>query len=159
MIAQKWANIEDEASPYTLLRRLGDRIGVESIDILWIFPTRRSAGIESTVVAVAAFDADHEARRRVGAVRWLVDRDRKGRATIDEQVHEYALAPVDAIHRVVDGVMRRLGDTAHDAPRERHIAGDPERWTALLRELGAPPDPADTGPVAGTVASGSPSSD
>lgn len=138
MIQQQWVNVEDEGAIYALLARLAERIEVQTIDTLWIFPSRRSAGVESTVAVISAFDSDAPGRRRVGAVRWIVNRDRRGRATVQEEVHEYALAPEDALQRVVDGVMRRLGDDAREPPRAIAIGGDTGRWSELLRELGAP---------------------
>jgi hypothetical protein len=140
-MTQQWVNVDDEGATHALLRRLAARVPPAAIDTLWIFPTRKSAGIESTVLVLSVFDADDASRRRVGAVRYLVTRDRKARATVQEQIHEYALAPTDALQRVVDGVMRRLGDDAVEPPRAHAIEGDTARWQTLLRELGGP-DPA-----------------
>jgi hypothetical protein len=150
----KWANIEDDGAPHALLRRVAGHVPVDAIDTLWVFPTRRSAGIESTVLVLSAFDTDDADRRRVGAIRFLVTRDRKGKAAVEEHVFEYARAPAGAIQRVVDGVMRRLGDDASEPPRAHTIDGDADRWRALLRELGgsdAADDADDAGDAAHTV--------
>jgi hypothetical protein len=142
MITQQWVNIEDDGAMHALLGRLADRVAVSSIDTLWIFPTRRATGIESTVVVIAAFDPQDESRRRVGAVRWLVTRDRKGKATVSEEIHEYARAPIDAVPRVVEGVVRRLGTETAASPREASIEGDAGAWGGLIREFGGTDDPA-----------------
>lgn len=141
MIRPKWVNIEDEGAIHMLLGRLAEAVPPDAIDSVWILPTRRAGGFESTVVVLSVYDPTDPLRRRVGAVRWLVSRDRKGRATVEEQMHEYALAPADAIQRVVEGVMRRLGDSAIEPPAPGIIEGSAERWTELLRSLGAPPEP------------------
>jgi hypothetical protein len=138
MISPQWVNIDDEGALHVLLQRLASTVPVDSIDALWILPTRRSTGIESTVVILSVFDSVDPLRRRVGAVRWLVTRDRKGRATVEEQMNEYASAPADALQRIVEGVMRRLGDNSVEPAQPRIIAGDAREWSALLRSLGAP---------------------
>jgi hypothetical protein len=155
----KWANIEDEAAPHALLRRVSAYVPITAIDSIWIFPTRRSGAIESTVLVLSTFDGDGDERRRVGAIRFLVTRDRKGRATIEDQIHEYASAPTGAIQRVVDGVMRRLGDEAADPPRPHAIEGDLDNWRALLRELGGSDvvdDTPETEPAAFNAETGAP---
>ncbi|MGD8276721.1 MAG: hypothetical protein PVH00_01790 [Gemmatimonadota bacterium] len=141
MITAKWANIEDEGALHALLRRLESGIAVERIDELWIFPTRRASGAESTVLVVSAF-GDDPARRRVGAVHFKVVRDRKGAATVEQDMREYATAPADAVARAVEGVLRRLGDDASQSPRWEPIGGDPSRFETLVRELGGGPAPA-----------------
>jgi hypothetical protein len=138
MITPKWANIEDEGALHALLRRLESEIAVARIDELWIFPTRRVAGAESTVVVVSAFGED-PGRRRVGAVHFRVVRDRKGAATVEQDMREYAAAPADAVVRAVEGVQRRLGDDASQSPRWEPIGGDRDRFETLIRELGGAP--------------------
>jgi hypothetical protein len=150
---QQWVNTEpDEASPHALLDRVGTRFPPEIIDEIWIFPTRRAGGVESSVFVVTAFGDDPE-RRRVATAHFTVTRDKKGRPQITERIEEHALAPAAALARVVEGVLRRLGDELSHAPRAERIERDLERWHALLVELGAParrppaddPETSDTG--------------
>src|SRR5690606_3890493 len=140
---QQWVNTEpDEAAPHALLDRVGTRIPPEIIDEIWIFPTRRAGGLESSVFVVTAFGDDPE-RRRVVTAHFAVTRDKQGRPQITARVEEHALAPATALSRVVDGVLRRLGDELAQAPRAEHIERDPERWQSLRIDLGAPsPRPA-----------------
>lgn len=149
MISQQWVNIEDEGGLPALLRRLEAEVPVDAIDELWIFPTRRASGVESTVLVLSAF-AGEEDRRRVGAVHFRVVRDRKGRATVEQNLREYATAPADAVSRVVEGVLRRLGDDAEHPPRMEPVGGDAERFEALIRELGGAPRPEAAEPGAGS---------
>lgn len=138
MMFQQWVNLEDDGAPWALLRRIPATLPVDTIDGVWLFPTRRAAGFESTVVVVTCFQPDSLERRRVCAFRFLVTRDRKARASVDEHRFDFAIAPADAIPRVVEGVRKRLGDSADGEPREAAIEGDADRWQQLLRELGEP---------------------
>lgn len=146
-MTRQWVNIEDEGAPHALLQRLGQRVPVSNIDTVWVFPTRRSTGLESTVIVCSAFDNGGE-KRRVSATRFLVTRDRKGKATVDEQYQEYATAPADTLPRVLDGVMRRLGDSGAP-PGAYPIERDAERWNELLRQLGGTERPGGEGPGQG----------
>jgi len=149
MMGPGWVNIDDQGATWALLERLAVRVPPAVIDTLWLFPTRRASGVESTVAIISAFDPDDSERRKVGAARWLVMRDRRGAASITEDMHEYATAPADALQRVVDGVMRRLGDDAREPPRLVELGGETRAWDELLRDLGAPaPRPAETTPDA-----------
>jgi hypothetical protein len=129
MIRSQWVNIDDEGALPALLRRIAARVTPDAIDGIWIFPTRRGNGAESTVIAISAFDQDRT-RRRVGAVRFLVTRDRKGAATVTEKLDEYASAPPDAVPRIIDGVLRRL--------EHERIEGNPARWDVMLARLADP---------------------
>lgn len=136
---QQWVNTEpDEAAPHALLERIAQQIPPEILDELWIFPTRRSAGVESSVFVITAFGDDPD-RRRVATAHFTVTRDKKGRPLINQRIEEHALAPAAALGRVVEGVLRRLGDEIAHAPRAERIERDPARWQALLTDLGAPP--------------------
>jgi hypothetical protein len=138
----QWVNTEpDEGAPHALLERVAAQYPPEILDELWIFPTRRAGGVESTVVVVAAHGEDLE-RRRVATAHFSVTRDKKGRPTVTERFEEHALAPAGALGRIVDGVLRRLGDEMAAPPRAERIDRDPERWHALIVDLGGPPPPA-----------------
>lgn len=142
MIVSKWVNTEpDEGALPALVLRIEQRLPIDSIDALWIFPTRRAASVESTVMLASCLVTGEPARRNVFTVRFTVLRDKKGRPTIQEQLQEHATAPAEAVGRVVDGVVRRLGDEAAQPPRHEEISGNVERFDALIRELGGkPPD-------------------
>lgn len=152
--AAKWVNAgPDEGALHALLDRVAERIPRERIDVLWIFPTRGAAGAESTVIVIAAFDADPE-RRTVATAHFRVTRDKRGRATVTLQMQEHGSAPVGATQRVVDGVLRRLGDeVGREAPRREEIGGDDGAWWALHADVGgeapaapSPPDEPSTPP-------------
>ena len=132
----KWVNTEPDAgAPHALLERLSVRVPIEAIEELWMFPARRLAAAESTVFLVAALGADAE-QRRVITARYTVTRDRKGSATVQEQLDEHGIAPPAAITRIVNGVLQRLDQEGEQPPRTEAIERDPERWWALVEELG-----------------------
>ena len=136
-VATKWVNAgPDEGALHALLDHVTERIPRERIDLLWVFPPRIAAGAESTVMVLAAFDDDPD-RRTVATAHFRVTRDRRGRATVTLQMQEHGSAPVGATQRVVDGVLRRLGDeVGRDAPRRAEIRGEADAWWALYQEVG-----------------------
>lgn len=146
----KWANTEPDAGlPHALLERLAARVPIAVIEELWLFPTRRIATGESTVFVVAAFDEDTE-KRRVITARYAVSRDRKGVATVQEQIDEHGIAPAPAVTRIVNGVLNRMDQEGEQPPRAERIERDPDRWWALIEELGGkrpvePPAPSEAG--------------
>ena len=135
--AQKWVNAgPDEGALHALLDRIIERVPRDRIDVLWLFPTRVAGGVESTVIVIAGFDDDAE-RRTVATAHFRVTRDKRGRATVALQMQEHGTAPVGATQRVVDGVLRRLGDeVARESPRRVEIGGALAAWWELYEELG-----------------------
>jgi hypothetical protein len=142
----KWANIgEDAGALHSLIQRIPDHVPVENIDYVWIFPARQIAVGESTVVVVGALDADPE-RRTVVTAHFTVSRNRKGAATVKDRFDEHGSAPEPAVPRIVQGVLRRLGEDADAEPRAEQINGDAERWNALIVDLGGEIAAEDSGP-------------
>lgn len=143
-----------------LLGRLGRRLAPEAVDELWVFPTRRSGPVESSLLVVSAFEEVGD-RRRLLTLRAVARKDPKGQVEVQQELAEQGVAPTDRVGRVLDGVLRRLDDAlTADPPRTFQIGGDPERWAEAVRELtgeepgaaGAPPteetgDGAATGPA------------
>lgn len=137
-MSTQWVNTQPDAGAiHALLLSIVPRISISDIDRLWIFPTRKIAVGESTVVVLSLFDADRE-RRRVMTARFTVARDKKGVANVQDQLDEYGTATLDAVHRVVEGVVRRLGEEIEQPPREEHLDGNADYWQTLLLDLGAP---------------------
>jgi hypothetical protein len=130
-----------EAAPiFTLLNGLAERLGIASIDQLWLFPPRRIADAETAVVVLSAFQHDDEDRRRVFTAHYAALTDRKGRLEIEEHVEERGIAPAERIGRLVDGVLQRVEDElAASPPRVAHIAGQPDKWRELVESLRTDP--------------------
>jgi hypothetical protein len=134
----QWVNTQPDAGAiHALLASVADRVGIDGVDQLWIFPTRRIAVGESTVVVFALYEDDPE-RRRVLTARFTVTRDKKGAAKVQDRIDEHGSAPVGSVERVVEGVLRRLGEDIEQPPRNERIDRSAEAWTGLLMDLGAP---------------------
>ena len=114
-----------------LLKQLGSTVAVSSIDELWLFPTRRLAGFESTVLVLSLF-TDTQDRRRVATVHFKATRNKRGEATVETLMEDHAVAPADRLTRVIDGVLRRLGDDLSATPQTVRISGEEERFEALI---------------------------
>ncbi len=137
-MSTQWVNTQPDAGAlHALLLSLPDRIPIPDIDQIWIFPTRKIAVGESTVVVLSLFDADAE-RRRVMTARFTVVRDKKGAAKVQDKLDEYGTATLDAVSRVVEGVVRRLGEEIELPPRNERVDGNAEQWQTLMIDLGAP---------------------
>ena len=119
-----------EALPRTLIR-LRDRLGVETIDRLWIFPPVRRGRREQGLVAVSTFQDGHE-RRRMVTVAYNAEHTGKG-ITIEPFFTEEGEAPADRFPGVMQGAVRRAGDGSGE-PREIEIDASSERFEALMAE-------------------------
>lgn len=117
-----------------LLERLAQTVPPISIDELWLFPTRRVQGVESTVIVLARY-TDEPDRRRVETVHFKATRNKRGEAAVETQLEDHAIAPADRLTRVIDGVLRRLGDDLSATPRAARISGEQERWDALVESV------------------------
>lgn len=135
----QWANIgEDAGALHALLQRITEHVHVPLIDYVWIFPPRRIAVGESIVIVIGAFDDDPD-RRRVATARFTISRNKRGQATVSVRFDEHGTAPGSAVHRIVQGVLRRLGEDADAPPREEPIAGSLDAWHQLISDLGGRP--------------------
>jgi hypothetical protein len=142
LTSTQWANIgEDAGALHALLQQLPRHVAIQLIDCIWIFPARRVAIGESVVIVIAARDADDE-RRRVMTAHFTVARNRRGAAQVSELFDEHGTAPDSAVPRIIQGVLRRLGEEVGAEPREEQIGGDQARWDALIVELGGRIPPA-----------------
>lgn len=125
-----------------LLAGLPERVPVESIDRVWLFPVRPIGDHESGLVVLAIRPpADPGGPRRVLTLRYRIGGVGKPAPGVNE-LTEQGTAPAESVQRVIEGVLRRLGDDAQD-PAVHEIGGDPARWTDLLASLA--PVPVDPG--------------
>jgi hypothetical protein len=119
-----------EALPRTLIR-LRDRLGVESIDRLWIFPPARKGRREQGLVAVSTYQEGEE-RRSMVTVAYNAEHTGKGVA-VEQTFHREGLAPVDRFPPVMQGVVQRSGEGAGE-PREVEIQASAPRFEELMEE-------------------------
>jgi hypothetical protein len=114
-----------------LLGRLAHELSVTTIDEVWMFPTRRLSGFESTVIVLSLYADEHD-RRHVVTAHFKAMRNKRGEATIEMALEDHAVAPADRLIRVIDGVLRRLGDDLAATPQAARISGEEERYQALI---------------------------
>ena len=119
-----------EALPRTLIR-LRDRLGVETIDRLWIFPPVRKGRREQGLVAVSTFQEDDE-RRTMVTVAYNAEHTGKG-VTVEPSFTQEGSAPADRFPPVMQGVVRRSGEGAGE-PREIEIEASAQRFEELMQE-------------------------
>ena len=126
-----------------LLVSLAARVSTHALDELWIFPPKQSTRQESALVVISAFHDDAD-RRRIMTARYKATKQANGQFVVEESLVEHAVAPVDRIERIIDGVVRRLDDElAQLQPVPSPIRGETGRWTALLDSISASrPQPA-----------------
>ena len=124
----------DGASLPVLLEGLAPRIDVSTIDELYVFPTRRVQGVESTVFVFSVHEP--EERRRVITAHLRATRNKRGEPTIETKLDEHATTPPERVPRVIEGVLKRLSeDFAATPPSHCRIDRSPERWHALIEQL------------------------
>jgi len=120
-----------EALPRTLVA-LRDRLGVETIDRLWIFPPLRRGRRERGLVAASLHAGEGERRLLVTAA---YQAERTGRTlTVEHTLHEEGEAPPELLPRVMEGVVRRAGDGFGD-PREVAVDRSALTFSALMDEF------------------------
>ena len=120
-----------EALPRVLIR-LRERLGVPSLDRLWIFPPTRRGRREQGLVVVSEF-LDGEERRGLITVSYTAEHTGSG-VTVEPTFTEQGEAPPDRLPGVMQGVVQRVGDTQGD-PRVVEIDGSAEKYEGLLEEF------------------------
>lgn len=120
-----------EALPRTLIR-LRERLGIETLDRLWIFPPVRTGRREQGLIAVSTF-LDDDDRRSMITVAYQAEHTGKG-VTVDPAFTVEGEATPDRFPRVMQGVVRRGGEEKGE-PREVAIDASPERFEELMEEF------------------------
>lgn len=135
MSAPSWLTGKaDAASLPALLEGLAPRVAASTIDELYVFPTRRVQGVESTVFVFSVHD--QEDRRRVITAHLRATRNKRGEPTIETKLDEHATTPAERVPRVIEGVLKRLSeDFATTPPSHARIDGSVDRWHALIDQL------------------------
>jgi len=124
----------DAASLAAIAEALGTQVDPATVDQLWLFPTRRAAGVESTVFVLSIHE--HEDRRRVVTAHIRAIRNKRGEPAIETRLVEHATAPSARVPLVIEGVLHRLGDDyASTPPSTARIDCSMERWRTLVEVL------------------------
>jgi hypothetical protein len=132
------SGFEASDSLRAVLLSLPGRVPAERIDRLWVFPPKEISGRESGLLVLALLPTDDlpADQRQVLTLRYERERARP-RAAPAVTLTEQGSAPSDRIPRVIRGVLARL-EEEEDAD-EHAVAGDPARWSELLRRYGVDP--------------------
>jgi len=120
-----------QALPRTLAR-LRERLGVRSVDRLWIFPPSRRGRRERGLIAVSVFH-DIDDRRGVVTVTYVAEHTGKG-VTVESSFTHEGEAPPDRFPSLMQGVVLRGGEE-RGVPREVEIGGSDERFEQLMEEF------------------------
>jgi hypothetical protein len=115
------------------VRMVGERLGPESLDRIWIFPVRVKGRKEWGLVAASRFHPEVSGRRLLFTAPYTAERTRNG-PVVESSLVEEGEAPPDRFPRVMEGVVRRSGEELGE-PREFEIAGDPRKFQDLIEEL------------------------
>ena len=119
-----------EALPRTLIR-MRDRLGVDTLDRLWIFPPVRNGRREQGLIAVSAYLEDEE-RRTMMTGSYQAEHTGTG-TTVEPTFTLEGEAPPDRFPRVMQGVVRRGGEEKGE-PREVVIDRSAQRFEELMEE-------------------------
>lgn len=120
-----------EAIPRTV-RELERRLGVASIDRLWIFPPLIRGRREWGLVAASSFEGQRA--RRLVTARYSARRTGRG-LYLDARYLDQGVAPADRLPRVMEGVVRR-GPAPLGGPRVVEVGGDPAAFDAFMKGFG-----------------------
>lgn len=120
-----------EALP-RLLIRVRERLGVDVVDRLWIFPPVRRGRREQGLVAVSTFLVGEDRRVMITAA-YTAEHTGRG-VTFDVSFTQEGEAPPDRFPSVMAGVVRRSGEGLGEA-REVEILGSAEKFEQLLEEV------------------------
>lgn len=125
-----------------VLDPLESHLGAASADRLWAFPPRDVRGVPAALIVVSAYAPEAE-RRRLVTARLVVDPPsqdgtRRRAPGFRVEVAEQGEVPRERVPRLLDGVVRRLGEDPGDAsPSAFAIGGDADRWREMRAELAA----------------------
>ena len=118
--------------PCAHLREVGERLGPERVDRLWIFPPLfiADAGV-GTGGRGGCFDGS--GARRLVTARYAAQRTGKGLYSTRKLVDQ-GVAPADRLPRVMEGVVKR-GPAPLGSPRPEEVGGSAEAFDALMEDF------------------------
>ena len=131
-----------EALPRTLAM-LVDRLGVDRIDRLWIFPPLIRGRKEWGLVAASVYTEDGE-RRRLHTAPYTAERTGQG-LQLTHDLQEQGEAPPDRLPRVMSGVVHRSPEELGE-PREVVVEGSADPIAELMAEFSPHGTPSRGGP-------------
>ena len=137
MNALKAKKPTDPGVPEALPRALdliGERIGAERLDTLWLFPPLVHGRKERGLVVASCFEEGDQ--RLVHTVTYQAERTGKG-LSVEAEIFEEGVAPEDRLPRMIRGVVRRT-EAEMGEPRDVRIDGDPGEFEKLIEACRPP---------------------
>lgn len=124
-----------------LIRSIPERVPLERIQRIWIFPAHQGKSRETGLFVIGSRSDDEGAAglQAVHTLRYQAETV-KGKLSIEEQFVEEGWAPPDRIDRIIEGTLARAGDDLGE-PDELEIQGEEEGWREILESYGALLDP------------------
>ena len=116
-----------------VLQAIRERIQVEEVDRVWIFPPLIRGRREWGLVAVSTGVTESDSRTLLTA-RYSAELKGSG-TSLDFEIAAQGDVPPDRLPRVMDGVVRRSHLQLGDA-KEVVVAGDSEAYAALVEQHG-----------------------
>ena len=92
------------------LKEIGERVGVEFVEMIHLFPPIRQGGVETGAAVIAASLPEHE-RHTVYSASYRHTLKGPERGKWEVEVKAEAEAPLITVDLVVQGVMKRAGET------------------------------------------------
>jgi len=114
------------------LSELGERIGAEEIDRIWIFPPIVRGRRERGLLALSLY-REGSPNRSLMSLRYIAELTGRGVEYTSDLVDEGDVT-ADRLPRVIAGVARRSEDTVTGDPRLVKIEGSSDQLSLLLAE-------------------------
>jgi hypothetical protein len=134
-----------------LLKMLGDRIGEEAVDRVWIFPPLVKGRKEWGLAAVSCLTED-SSRRSLVTGRYSAELTGQG-VVFEPRFVTEGLVPPHRIPAIMDGVVRR-SDLQLGTPRVVAVQGESFRFRAMVQEYAGDLDEDELGSENGTSGPG-----
>ncbi len=114
-------------------RLLGERVSVDRLDRLWVFPPSRLGRVERGLLVASLLLPDDPDRRLLVTLRYTSEETGKG-ISFDPVLQEEGVAPPDRLPRIIAGVVRRSGMEAGD-PTEVSVGGSQDTYSHWLARV------------------------
>jgi hypothetical protein len=114
-------------------RLLGERVAMDRLDRLWVFPPSRLGRVERGLLVASLLLPDDLERRLLVTLRYTAEETGKGVSFVP-LLQEEGVAPPDRLPRIIAGVVRRSGMEGGD-PTEVSVGGSGDVYSQWLARM------------------------
>ena len=117
-------------------RLLGERVSVDRLDRLWVFPPSRLGRVERGLLVASLLIPDDPDRRLLVTLRYTSEETGKG-ISFDPLLQEEGVAPPDRLPRIIAGVVaqeRGGGGRPHGAVQWEGVRIPIANWLASMEQ-------------------------